>query len=715
MNTKYFTLTLVSFFCVNIATYSQKITLNFCGSSDNDLYVVLKKENIQLIRFDTPESAVDKASEGSGVLIVSDTYPASPGNIKAEVLEKAKRKRLRLYIEYHTFPAFGNTTDSIFKSTLERGVITANVFGDALKPMSIVSINDCHLIPVDEENPLMVLGKVAGFDKAEYGINDIKTYPLLFQKDNMLVATTKLSDFATGRYAPEQSWKRVWNYIISWVAGDNNFHFNHWLSYVDPMYAKNAKLPENAVRTSIAKGAEWFYKAHLFIAPSWKDRWLKYQGNGLSPVGPPVSQQLPNGDGSLGILEGHVSNINYDGTQQYRYWVRADVQGEVAYALAAAGNLLHKDEYYKVAKNLANFIFYHSNLRDGNKNDKNSPAYGLIGWSVTHPGVFYGDDNARCILGLIGASAYMNTSEWDTKILEAILANFRTTGKEGFRGPRLSEEDILKKGWKYFGNRDVINPHPHFESWMWACYLWLYDKTGYKPLLQKAKEAIRLTMEAYPDKWKWTNGIQQERARMILPLAWLVRIENTEQHRRWLDEVVEKLLSNQMECGAIREELGGAGGQYGRTASNKAYGLREAPLIFENGDPVADMLYTSNFAFFSLNEAAHATGNKKYINALRKLSDFLTRIQVKSSRHNDLDGGWFRAFDYNRWDYWASNADVGWGAWSTLTGWIQSWIVSTQLLVERDNSYWDLTKKSMVNKHMPQTVKIMFGDDATIN
>jgi hypothetical protein len=477
------------------------------------------------------------------------------------------------------------------------------------------------------------------------------------------------------------------------------------------MYAKNVKLPKNAIKTSIAKGAEWFYKAHLFIAPSWKELWLKYQGNGLSPVGPPVSQQLPNGDGSLGILEGHVSSINYDGTQQYRYWVRADVQGEVAYALAAAGNLLHKDEYYKVAKNLADFIFYHSNLRDGNKNDKTNPAYGLIGWSVTHPGVFYGDDNARCILGLIGASAYMNTSEWDTKILEAILANFRTTGKEGFRGPRLSEEDILKEGWKHFENRDIINPHPHFESWMWACYLWLYDKTGYKPLLQKAKEAIRLTMEAYPGKWKWTNGIQQERARMILPLAWLVRIENTAEHRRWLEEVVEKLLANQMECGAIREELGGAGGQYGRTASNKDYGLREAPLIFENGDPVADMLYTSNFAFFSLNEAAYATGNKKYINAVRKLSDFLTRIQIKSSRHKDLDGGWFRAFDYNRWDYWASNADVGWGAWSTLTGWIQSWIVSTQLLVERDNSYWELTKKSMVNKHMPETVKIMMDSE----
>jgi hypothetical protein len=561
-------------------------------------------------------------------------------------------------------------------------------------------------LPVKVEDPLIVLGKVAGFNRAAYGIEDIQTYPLLFQKNNMLVAMTKMSNFATARYAPEESWKGIWAYIVSWVTGINNFHFNSWLSYVSPMYSKNALLPRDAVKNSIAKGAEWFYNGHFFIAPSWKDVWLKYQGDGLSPVGPPVGNRAI-GDGSLGIMEGHVSNINYDGTQQYRYWMRADVQGEVAYALAAAGNLLHKEDYKKVVRNLADFVFNGSNLRGGKKNDPNSPAYGLIGWSVTHPEVFYGDDNARCILGLLGASAYLNTGEWDAKILEAILANFRTTGKEGFRGPRLSEEDIVEKGWRHFEERSIINPHPHFESWMWACYLWLYDKTGYEPLLQKAKTAIRLTMESYPDKWKWTNGIQQERARMILPLAWLVRIEDTQEHRRWLNEVVEKLLSNQDESGAIREELGGEGGQYGRTASNKEYGLHEAPLIFENGDPVADMLYTSNFAFFSLNEAAHATGNQKYKKAVDKLSGFLTRIQIRSDRHKDLDGGWFRAFDYKKWDYWASNADVGWGAWSTLTGWIQSWIVATQVLVETDESYWQLTKKSSIKNHMPEILRTM--------
>ena len=703
---------LVNFYYLLVVLFSSTApqkTISFCGSNENDLYKVLKKENFYIKTYMAPEDAIKNAPAGTGVFLIADGYPEKKNFITPEAISLAKEKKLRLYIEYPQSLAGVTIKDSVVKATLERGVITSNVFGSSLKPMSILGINDCHVLPAQVTNPLIVLARVAGFNKAEYGIDDVTTYPLLFEKDNMLVAMTKLSNFATGRYAPEDSWKTTWEYIVSRIAGTDNFHFTQWLSFVSPSYSKEAKLPANARAASVAKGTEWFYNGHFFIDSSWKDSVVKIPGQWENPLGPSVSQQLPNGDGSLGILEGHASNIYYNGAQQYRYWLRADVQGEVAYALAAAGNFLGKPAYNNVAKNLTDFVFYNSNLRSGAKNDIHSPAYGLIGWSVTHPGVFYGDDNARFLLGVIGASAYMNTDKWNKEIMAGVMANFRTTGKNGFRGPRLAEKDLQTEGWKHFNNTDIINPHPHFESWMWACYLWLYDKTGYKPLLTKTKNAIRITMKNYPDKWKWTNGIQQERARMILPLAWLVRVENTAEHRKWLDDVVSKLIENQDECGAIREELGAGKGQFGRTASNKEYGLHEAPLIFDNGDPVADMLYTSNFAFFSLNEAAHVTGNKKYKETVNKLSDFLTRSQVSSETHKDLDGGWFRAFDYKRWDYWASNADAGWGAWSTLTGWIQSWIVSTQVLVERDQSYWDLTKKSTINKEMSSAIKTMLG------
>ena len=179
---------------------------------------------------------------------------------------------------------------------------------------------------------------------------------------------------------------------------------------------------------------------------------------------------------------------------------------------------------------------------------------------------------------------------------------------------------------------------------------------------------------------------------MVLPLAWLYRVEPTAEHKAWLDEIVGELRKNQDACGAIREELGDPSkGQFGGPRSNADYGRSEAPLINKNGDPVADMLYTSNFAIFGLTEAARATGDPVIGEMTSRLADFLVRIQARSAECPDVEGAWYRAFNYRDWNWWASNADAGWGALGTLTGWTQSWIVGTLAMMQMETSYWDLT------------------------
>ncbi len=707
------TIVFLSLFLLSGCSNSNKIV--FCGSAENDLFRLLEGEGFALQLAGSPKEAVSLAKKGSAVVIVSDAYPGTTVDIKDDVYVQAKEKDLRLYVEYpSSFPGI-HVSGEIFHATLERGVVSSKAFLPKLKPMSIVGINDCYALVADVEDPLLVLAKVAGFDNAEYGIGDVKKHPLLFQKDNCMVALTKLSNFRTGRYGPNGSWEAIWSHIISWLANKPGFQLEKaWPADVVPMYEEVDGLPEGSKKQMIKKGVDWFYNGKFFIHPSWEDRWLKYQADDANPVGPPIPRSFKNGDGSMGILEGHVSNILNDGLQDYRYNLRCDVHGETAYALAAAGEYLGEPGHLKVAGNLIDFVFDDTtNFRKQAHWDKKSPVFGLLGWGYNSSDVFYGDDNARCVLGMIGASSFLKTDKWDRQIVENILANFRVSSANGFYSEkgRLKQAEIERLGWKYLSKRaDLKHVQPHYESWLWACYLWLYDKTGYKPLLDKAKAAIRLTMEAYPDNWEWTNGIQQERARMVLPLAWLVRVEDTEEHRKWLDIIVARLLENQQECGAIQEELGAAElGKYGKTSSNSDYGKSEAPLIFVNGDPVADMLYTTNFAFFALNEAAKATGNPKYEEAVSKMSDFLSRIQVKSTVHPDLDGAWFRAFDYGRWDYWASNADHGWGAWSTLTGWTQSWIVATQVLIEENTSFWKSTTGLKVDKYMDETVGFMLN------
>lgn len=688
---------LILLICNNINANSLYIVSN----NNNDLYLALKSNNIYVKHYNTPEEAILNAEKNSGIIITALNYPYKAMDIGENIYQQARKKHLRLYIEF--INRYKNIiTDTIpYRGSLERGVISSNFFLPTLKEMDLIGLNDCYLYKANVKQALISYAKVAGFDKASYGLTETHVYPLLFKDNDILIACSSLTNFRTSRNGPIESWKNMWSKILIWLTGNNNIKLKNWESDTTPSYTKDEPLPTNARKLSIKRGTEWLFNGRFLVHPSWKETVNKYQGDGTEPFGPPVEENKLIGNGLDGILEGHASKIYYDGSEQYRYWLRNDVQGEVSFLLAAAGKLLNSKKYACTSEHLMDYMFYESKFRKGAKSNPDSASYGLLGWSDTHPYVFYNDDNARSLLGVIGASAFLENERWNKFIVECILANYRTSSKQGFQGGCLEEPDILKNGWEYYYNRDFTNPHPHFESWMWACYLWLYDKTKFTPLLEKAKTAIKITMEAYPENWHWTNGIQQERARMILPLAWLVRVDDTPEHRMWLDKIVKKLLENQVENGAIREELGSSQtGFLGKIKSNKEYGLGEAPLIFENGDPVSDMLYTCNFAFFSLNEAAKVTHIKEYENAVKKLSDFLIRIQVKSDKHKDLDGAWMRAFDYNRWDYWASNADLGWGAWSTLTGWIQSWIVGTQTLVEENKSFWELTKNINVEKQM---------------
>ena len=109
----------------------------------------------------------------------------------------------------------------------------------------------------------------------------------------------------------------------------------------------------------------------------------------------------------------------------------------------------------------------------------------------------------------------------------------------------------------------------------------------------------------------------------------------------------------------------------------------------------SDQLYTAGFALLGLHEAAGATGDPALKAAEDRLAEYLCRIQIRAARFPYLDGAWFRAFDFGRWDYWASSADAGWGAWSIESGWGTAWIAATLGLRERKTTFWETTSARM--------------------
>ncbi len=365
------------------------------------------------------------------------------------------------------------------------------------------------------------------------------------------------------------------------------------------------------------------------------------------------------GDGSLGMLEGHDSRIFPDGSQNMRSWTRADCIGETSMTLSLAEKVTGQAKDGRVAVNLIDYLLLRSNMASGPRMDPQSPAFGLTGWNNTpnyYKGengfdVYYGDDNARCLLGILATMRVSGETRWLERFWLAVLAYFRLVGRQGFEKSRHDGAPLLADGWRHYFDADTV---------------------------------LR-------GKWRWTESITSQQARLLLPLAWLVRVSDTAEHRGWLRLIATGLLSHQHASGAIREWTGPPGtGVQEPPTSNEKYGMAEAPLIQTNGDPAADLLYTMNFAFIGMHEAYAATGEPQYKEAEDKMSDFLIRVQVRSEVYPEFNGAWFRAFDFEKWDYWASSSDSGWGAWCTESGWSQSWLTTTFALRILKRSLWDV-------------------------
>ena len=241
----------------------------------------------------------------------------------------------------------------------------------------------------------------------------------------------------------------------------------------------------------------------------------------------------------------------------------------------------------------------------------------------------WGDDNARSVFGTLATSALLKTDRWDEVVLRCLLGNFRTTGKLGFRENRVDQKKLLERGWRSYYDAETISYAPHFQAYPWAAFLWAYDKTHYSGFLEKAKMGIGMTMAAYPGQVAVDQRHHAGAGPHVAAPGLVSPAAGSPEHREWLKRMAEALLALQDECGALREEIGSlALGGLKPPQSNEKYGTSEAPLIQENGEPVCDLLYTSNFAFLGLHEAAAATGDAFYSHAADKLAELLCRIQV---------------------------------------------------------------------------------------
>ncbi len=699
---------------LSITANAQKTTLNISvvtKDAKNDLLCTLTANYNGIKHYTSLDDALNNASSNNtkGIMVLADNYPDSAVAITEVQATKINSLGVKLYIEYPDNNASLGITG--YNDTrvmgFERAVVTAaDKMGMAKN--SILYVHGAkYKAKRQSSGTWLANANVAGYDTADFGLIDCTPYSMIEinASGNVLIASTKLSQFISARYAPYERWQKLWTAVLSWVSGTKVTDIS-WTPLVKAKYSKNQVLPANAYKDAVNLNTQWYINNMLV-------------------------------DGGKGVYQCFLSGKYFDpfGNQTLNVGVRADCTAETIGAMALAGEVTGNKNYKDTAYKTMKWMLNSSDMANGDRANPNNAQYGLLSW---YNGInsYYGDDNAKAIIGLILASEAIGTDEFDKRILEAIIANFRTAGQNGFRGSMLSEKDLNAKGWETYFNLNTKNYASHFESLMWACYLWAYEKTDYEPLLTRTKTALTMMMASYiktmdssdeyltAEKWKWTNSLQADRAKLILPLAWLVRIEPTEEHIKWLDLIVTDMMKTQDSAtGAIRDTVGEewqGSGMCGTFTSNSEYGTHESPVIQNNGDPCTDALYTSNFAVMSLNEAyaAVAAANNstltaKYQKYVKSTSDYLVRIQ-QTSTDKKYNGVWFRGFDYEKWEAYGSDGDSGWGIWVTESGWTQSFISYALSLQSMGTNMWDYTADSAIGKQFKTVEKTMLKFEFSI-
>ncbi len=568
---------------------------------------------------------------------------------------------------------------ALVQAKFERTVVSSDFFGKKLPKGQILVQHKCWFRPVKTKvKAHLTLARVAGYRNAIYGLPE-NNFPILFQHPefpNIMISTTPLSNFIEARFVPQKDWQIIMGRLKAWLASQDGIIEKKYSSVASPRFNSNVNLPETVEKEAFDSSIKWFNN-HIFF--EYGDK--------------------------TGVFEGYISAIDQYGRQSPRPVTRGDCSGEASMIPALDWALNENYPARQTTSQIMDYLFNSGKLAD---NNPKSPTYGGLYFYENLP-AFYADDNCRAVMACILASELTGNLCYSKNILRTFLSILRTTGKQGFRRGRLDNPSsfIDGKTWTYYQNEDYVEYRPHYQAYMWAGFLQAYLLTGHQEFLDKTKYAIRMTMEVFPELL-WTNGITQEYARLLLPLAFLVQIEDTCEHRFWLRKVAETLLENMVKCGTIREMTGDLEyGKYPAPLSNEDYGTTEAALIQQNGDPACDLVYTVNYAFIGLHEAAMATGEKLYIHAENRLADFLCRIQLKSEKQNYLNGCWMRSFDYELWEYYGSSADIGWGAWCIESGWTNTWIAATLGLRQLNRSLLCKEQAGHYHKIFPEVLSEM--------
>lgn len=442
--------------------------------------------------------------------------------------------------------------------------------------------------------------------------------------DNIMMTSFRLHNFNRARFAPRAAWEKLIRYIAKWLTGSEPAVMpTPILRHRVDESLDDPEVFETRRREAVERGIEWL------------KRFLVDSGLG-------------------GIEEGLRHNIDPDGVQTRSTTVRNDCSGEAAGAFKMYARVFEDASAREIAENIDGFTY-------GPMVVKGGAFDGFMRWTDEAWHVCYQDDVARCVLSGLYDCVFLGHDEVFPAICRTLDHLVKTTAQDGCRVARTEIYSMTEECIPALAAAEVGCRSAHYNAYYHAALLLAYKHGGDTRYLDMGRRGLETLMSIYPETRR-EQSETEEMCRLVLPLAVLYDVTREETHREMLYRVVRDLQTHKHPSGGYREWDTG----YKASCSRESSG--ECSLLTENGDPVADLLYSTNWLPIGFAYAYYATGDEWFRELWRDVVRFCIRSQV-ISEDATIDGAWCRAFDMDMGEVYSCPHDTGWASCACETGW----------------------------------------------
>ena len=597
---------------------------------ESDLSLLLQKTcDATVVPLDTVD-VDDKAFDALCVLVGNGVYPTNLSAPLHDFMDKMRRADKPVFCEF-VGPIGGVRLRGTTSYVRQRMVFNEKNFAVEGLPQGALfdgQSNECikFLPRTDEQKPILTYQEyVCAHSVAELSEEQHRegVWALWWLDEHTMVSSIRLCNFRKGRFAPRDNWEKLIAAIIGFLAGEK----------VTPefevpvcQFIESKVTDVEDTKKAVRKGLDWIVNAGM----------LKNEGKG-------------------GAYEGFTNQINAKtGEHTKNRTIRTDCTCEIGGALLFDAFLTGNKESKKYADNLLRFAMEWLQVKEG-------AHKGMIRWSEDAWETCYQDDVARAVLGMLLSQHFGQEIPYFEEIKAGLDYMLETTGADGIRVPATEFIYFNPDYEAWLKTAGSGEPCAHFNAYYHAVLLLAYRACGKKEYLEVAEKGLTTIMSVYPDTRRETSETE-EYCRLIFPLAVLYGVTGKKEHYDWLCKVANDLRKFRYPSGGYAEWDTG----YKAFCSRNHKG--ECALLANNGDPVADLLYSNNWLPLGFAYAYMVTSEDKFYDLWKDSASFVLSAQIHSE-DKLLDGAWARAFDLERCENNGIPYDIGWGPYCIESGW----------------------------------------------